>query len=787
MRRSLSRSLAAVAAGLLLAAGAYFASRRARPPSDPLAEWRRLAADAGIERPDVVLVTIDTLRADRLSCYGSTRVETPNLDALATEGVRFADAASAAPFTLPAHSSIMTGTYPPRHGLRENVGYALGEELPTLAEGLRAAGYATAAFVSAFVLDARWGIARGFDHYRDDFDLGTMERANMGSVQRDGRETIAAAFDWLDGRPSAPFFLWIHLFDPHDPYTPPEPWASRYAGRPYDGEVAYADSLIGELRRGLEERGLLERVLLVVVGDHGEGLGSHGEGFHGFYVYESTVHVPLVVRAPFGDFAGRVVRDAVSQVDLLPTILEAVGSAPAPEAQGKSLLPLVLGRSPGEERLAYSESLYPLLHYGWAPLRALRRGSLKYIDAPRPERYDLASDPEERRNLASERAALAAELKSRLDILVAAMERDAAVASPAELDEEALAQLRALGYVAGRGEAATADERDAPRADPKDRIGLHQLIMQAQSDIGQGDEAAAEAKLEGVLAQDPTILDAHQMLGSIAGEGERHAEAVGHFRRALELDPDHKASLFGLARAYRELGRLDDALVGFRRLLELAPGDSKAALAAADIHVARNQLDEGIGLLEGAARSPDAPAIVNNQLGELLVLAGRPDEAVPHFEQAVAGNDRLAQPCFNLAVLHEERGNTAEAIRLYEQAVARNPRHFQAQFNLGRLFGRTGEPARQEELFEAAIRSNPDFVRGYFYLAKLLMDQGEDLARAERLTRDGLARDADGAQAGPLGFFLLADILNRTARPREAAEALARARAIAGRTGSVGR
>ena len=266
-------------------------------------------------RPDaaanVILITLDTLRSDRLSCYGSKTVDTPNIDAFAAEGVRFTNAASTVPLTLPAHASIMTGLYPPGHGVRENVGLVLDARIPTLAELLGRSGWATAGFVSAFVLDHRWGIGRGFDRYFDDFDLGGLETANVanvGSVQRDGADTVAAAVRWLDKRPAGrPFFLWLHLYDPHDPYAPKEPFRSRHPGRPYDAEVAYTDSLVGEFRRALGERRLLEDSLVVVTSDHGEGLGDHGETLHGFFVYDTTIHVALIVKPPAGLRAGRVV------------------------------------------------------------------------------------------------------------------------------------------------------------------------------------------------------------------------------------------------------------------------------------------------------------------------------------------------------------------------------------------------------------------------------------------------------------------------------------------------
>ncbi|MGB3563984.1 MAG: tetratricopeptide repeat protein, partial [Thermoanaerobaculia bacterium] len=387
-------------------------------------------------------------------------------------------------------------------------------------------------------------------------------------------------------------------------------------------------------------------------------------------------------------------------------------------------------------------------------------------------------------NLLLDDRRLTRELKDKLTALLAEIEREGSDrAGTADLDEETLQQLRALGYIAGQGGVTAEEESDTPRADPKDRIELHQLIMVAQSDLGREEPERAEQRLEQVLESDPTIIDAHQMLGTIASQREDFEEAIGHFSRALELDSDHTTSLFGLAGAYRNLDRLDEALVGFRRLLDLNPDDSKAIVAIAQIHVDRDERGQAISLLEEATQSPDAVAILFHQLGELLVLEGRSEEARRAFEQAAENNEELAQPRFNLAVLEEEAGNIARAIELYEKTIELAPSHFEAQFNLGRLYGQRGNLDRQQQLYESAITSNPDFIRGYFFLAKLLMDRGSDLERAEKLTRDGLSRDPE-SRTGPLGHYLLADILNRTGRQDEAMKAVDQARAIEARQSS---
>ena len=763
------------------------------------ASWRDRFARLPGGRPNVLLLTIDTLRADRVGAYGG-QVATPNLDRLAAEGARFANASGTVPFTLPAHSSILTGTYPPTHGVRENVGYYLDEKLPTVSELLLRGGYTTAAFVSAFVLDARWGIARGFEVYHDEFDIAEMQTANLGDVQRDGKETLAQATQWLRLQAAAqasrsqerPFFLWVHLFDPHDPYTPPEPYKSRYPGRPYDAEVAYTDSLVGELRATLEELGLLDGTLWITTADHGEGLGDHGEQYHGYFVYDTTVHVPLLVRPPLAGAADAVViEDVVSHVDLVPTILEAVGIEAPPHLHGSSLLGNSTGgkqraptasATPETERVVYSESLYPLLHYGWSPLRAVRSRHHKLIAAPRVELYDLRADPDEAVNLASDLVQEARRLERQLAELRARIDppRDAASSEDRqrEVDAAALAQLRALGYVAPAGEIDPNAEDDRPRADPKDKLRLHQLLMGAQSAFGAHDHVAAERSLAAALAADPGIVDAHQLLGQLYVEQGKTTQAIGSFQAALAISPDHRASLFGLANAYSKAGRTGDAIVGFERLLEAGGGyDSKAAMALARLRVKSGDRAAAVAVLERATQPKDAPAALLNDLGELLAELGQTDAAMAALERARRNAEHLAQPRFNLAVLREDRGDLAAAQAMYAECLSLSPQNHRCLFNAGRLAGTMGDPKRQRDLWELAVKANPDFVLGTFKLAKLLMDQGVELDHAEELTRDGIARDPEH-RSGPLGYFLLADILHRRGRPEEAQRALAEARRV---------
>jgi arylsulfatase A-like enzyme/tetratricopeptide (TPR) repeat protein len=769
-----------VAAGLtvlLLVGGALLVVLGRREASGGTARDQALGRVKPSEL-NVILITVDTLRTDRLSAYGSRDVSTPQIDALAREGVLFTNAASTVPSTLPAHVSILTGTYPPDHGVRENVGYVLDGRAPTLATLLGTRGWATAAFVSAYVLDAQSGTGRGFDRYFDDFDLGRQKSVDISTVRRTGDKTVAEAVRWLDARPAdRPFFLWLHLYDPHDPYRPPEPYRTAHPGRPYDGTVAFTDAVIGSFRHALEERGLLDRSLLVFTADHGEGLGDHGEMFHGYFVYDTTIHVPLIIRTPSRTLAGRVVTDAVSHVDLLPTVLEAASLEVPAIAHGISLLPLMSGTAHPTRSGVYSESFYPLTHYGWAPLRSLRSDTFKLIDVPRPELYDVVHDRGERHDLIGIEAAIGRTMRADLGRLEHKITRNttesAAQVAPSM---ETLSRLRSLGYVAGTSRPDPSREGAASRVDPKDKVDVHQRIVAARDLIGRGKAEPAIASLNELLVSDPALLEAHEMLGALAGESGQFDLAANHFRSALAVDPDRQTSLLGLANAHHGMGRDDDAVKGFRRVLAESGGSSRAALALSQILLERDQVAEAAKVLEDAIKLDPAAALLLNALGEVQVQQGRRDEALSLFRRAIAADDRLASAYFRLGALHEERGDSSQAIAYYRQAIERAPNAFQAHFNLGRLYGEKGDVDAQQASWEAAVLANRDFASGYIYLGKLLMDRG-DLPRAEKLTRTGLRKDPSHA-SGPLGYYVLADILNRSGRRPEAQRAVQEAESL---------
>jgi choline-sulfatase len=764
---------AAIGAGLLLAAsGAWWVALH-WPASWLPREPRRAL--------NLIVVTADTLRADRLGAYGNRRIATPHLDRLAAEGVLFEQATTVVPLTLPAHASIFTGTYPLFHGVRDNGGYYLEPEQVTLAEVLKAHGYVTGAFVGAFVLDSRWGLDQGFDRYVDDFQLSKYETVSLDSVQRRGDEVLDRALRWLDSVRERRFFAWLHFYDAHTPYDPPEPFLSRYGGvrwGRYDGEVAWVDSLMGRLLGWIDERGLRGSTLVAFVGDHGESLGEHEETTHGFFVYDATLHVPFIVRAPYRDLAGRRVAQQVRVIDLMPTLLDLVGVPIPPAVQGVSLVELAAGRAPDPGLVAYAESYYPRHHYGWSELKALRDGAFLFVAAPRPELYDLEADPAQRHNLAPERPTTVSRYAAELDAIVARYSAaGAAEKRPQLVDPDTQAQLAALGYIAGPAKVRV--EAGGALADPKDKIQLFNLIKEAGADSSEGRIDSALEKIQRVLAADPDILEAHLILGNLYGKRRDWPRAMAAYKAALARDETYLPALFSLAAVYKEVGRTAEAAAGFRRLIELDPRDNRAYFMLAQIHAEQKQFDAALALLQRAVDVGSERAPLHNLMAECYIELKRYDEAERELDRALTLNPELPTAHYNLALIREARGDLAGAAEAYERELAIVPRSYKAHFNLAKLYGRLGRSDGMLAHFERAVELMPTFALGHLYLAKAYLDRG-DLARALDLTRKGLALKVEEPAMAPFGHFLLADIYNRLGRFADAERELAVARRLQG-------
>jgi arylsulfatase A-like enzyme len=609
---------------------------------------------------NVLIVTIDTLRADRLGVYGATTVETPNIDRLAREGAWARQATVQVPLTRPSHVSIFTGLYPAEHGIRDNVAPALGADVPLLAGLFESEKFATAAFIASAVLDRQSGLSRGFGLYSDRFE-GSADR-------RPGDAVIAEAISWLKGKTH--FFAWVHLYDVHAPYEPPGRYAVQYAGRPYDGVVAWSDELVGRLVGALRDAGTLDNTLLIVTSDHGEGLGEHGEDVHGYFVYEATLRVPLVMRGP-GVKPGTRLEGLARSIDLFPTIVEMAGlGGRVPPSSGTSLVPALRGERTHDEP-SCAESLVPLLHYGWSDLRALRDGRWKYILAPRPELYDLDSDPGELRNLVdtepARARALNAGLKERLQKEQAAARTEAAAAA---IPPELLEKLGALGYVSAGGPSDTR----AAAADPKDKLeeykALSTLMQQGLIALRAGRPAETVEHFRGVARRGVDGYELHFYLGRAYAALKRWRDASIEYERAIQKLPGDAAAWRGLGDSRVALGDSPGAARAFEKLVSIAPRDGLAHMALGEVYRDLGRWDDATREMRAAVELDPSPAQYWNALGTVLGGGGQMSQAERAFAEAVARDANNALFVYNHGLALQQLGRRDEALADLRRAAA---------------------------------------------------------------------------------------------------------------------
>ena len=710
--------------------------------------------------PNLLLVSIDALRADRVGYAGHAQAHTPRLDGLAARGLTFTQANTPAPLTLPAHASLHTGTLPGRHGVRDD-GHVLAGDRVTLAEVLHGAGYRTGGFVGSFLLDSRFGLAQGFDRYFDAFDP-----ARHPGLERRGDEVVSRALAWLDEEPQRPFFAWVHLNDPHAPYAAPEDYSARFPASAYDAEVAWTDSLVGRLLDHLALRGLAERTWVVVAGDHGESLGEHGEDEHGFFLYEATLRVPLLLVAPGGRRA--TVDEPVSLVDVMPTVVQGLTGVVPAGVQGRALLPLEPGHGPLQPRTVLAETWLPRLHFGWSELVSVRDGRYKLIQAPRPELYDLLEDPRETRDLALSDPTRAAGLQEILAQAVAGA--GAAAPSREGLDGETRRRLEALGLPGGPPGVRQLATRT--RADPKDRIVPFTMMRAAIR--AQGEEALALAGR--ALAEDPGLVEAHTLTGDLHRAAGRPDAALDAYRQAAALDPEDSRAALGLAIAHEELGRLDEAERAFERVLQLDPRAAAASWHLAGLWIQSGRFAEAESALkEALERKGDRPALLL-RLGECYLEMRRYREAEEALKQALAVRPDLPGAHRMLARVHEALGHTGAALAEYEAELRQDSGDPLAHFDLGRLLQQQGRHREAVERFQAGVAAAPGFAAGHLQLARALLEVG-DLAGARAAARRALDARPDPRVAA-LGHRVLADVYARQGRRRDAARETAAARRL---------
>ena len=656
---------------------------------------------ASTRPPNVLLITVDTLRADAVGAYGNSRASTPWLDRLAAAGVRFDAAHAHNVVTLPSHANILSGRYPPDHGVRDNAGFRFPATLPTLAGLLKERGYATAAFVSAFPLASRFGLSRGFDVYEDSFVEATP-RTPLLEQERSGPETVALARRWLDAHAGEPTFAWVHVFEPHSPYAPPEPFASRFAADPYAGDVAAADAALEPLLRPLLAAGAAAgptgasadpnagaNTVVVLTADHGESLGDHGEATHGVFAYEATLRVPLIVYAPGRPVAARVNDAPAGHVDIAPTILDLVGAPIDPAMRGRSLVRLPAGDDAGAPPQTYFESMSPALSRGWAPLRGILRGSLKYIDLPIAELYDLAQDPGETRNLFPSRQADARELHRALEALATGPPDKTRVPESAA----AAARLRTLGYASGTTAGrAQYTERD----DPKRLMDLDARLQEAVRRHTAGEHVQALAAARAVVGERPDMRVGWMTLAQIQRDTRDLDGAIASMRRAHALAPDDAQTTALLGAYLTERGRAAEAIALLEPATRAADPDLQMLVTLGLAQAQAGRGDEAVATLEQARAAYPSNTRLLVELGTVQLIANRRDAARQTFALAVARNPALARAHSSLAAINAEDGRAAEAVAGWREATRLDPGEYRRIFLLGISLGRAGKagPAR---------------------------------------------------------------------------------------------
>ena len=638
---------------LLLAAGISFAA-----PSAP---------------PNVVLITLDTTRADRMGFLGCKLGLTPHLDALAKQGVVFTHAYAHVPLTTASHATILTGTYP-QYNQVNDFGKPLAASLPYLPDILHHHGYRTAAFVGSLILDPLDGLAPGFDRGFDFYDAGyRLRRAHEDrykTVERRANLVIGHALAWLGRNPQRPFFLWIHLYDAHDPYDPPPPYAQRYASFPYDGEIAYVDAAVGHLFAALRTQGLYDRALIAVMADHGEAFGEHGERTHGIFLYDQTIHVPLLFKLPGDRLAGERISTPAGLVDVTPTILKLLRLEVPSAVQGEPLMTMMRTQVRGAaaagdqaERPIYAETDYPQRAFGWSPLRALREGKYLFVEAPRQELYDQAADPKEVDNLAGNRPAVAGTLAKNLDNFRARTR--AAPVGTGPVDTQQAQKLNALGYVASDASPShtTVKGGKSEAADPKDKIEIANQMHAAIMEMEDSHYQEAIPRLQAVLAGDANMPIAQMQLGTAFTRLHDYQQAVPALQKALTLQPDSGMGHYQLGLALFETGDWQGAAPQFEFAVKQAPRWADAHFSLGSVYARIDRVPDAMTELHTALQLSPHHYRANLLLGRILSLQGHPREALPNLKEAVTVEPRSREGHLFLADAYAQLGMNAAAQR----------------------------------------------------------------------------------------------------------------------------
>lgn len=675
--------------------------------------------------PNILFVTIDTLRPDRVGCYGYKAARTPNIDDVATEGVLFENARTAVPLTLPSHATMFTGLYPTATGVRDNLYYSLPDSSVTLAEVLAESGYATSGVIGAYVLHSKFGLAQGFSYYNDHLG-GAGEESVVGYPERNAQETADIAIEWVKNNSKKKFFLWVHFFDPHTPYSPPEPYASEFADK-YDGEIAYTDYHLGRLLAEIKKADLDYNTAIIIVGDHGESLGEHGESTHGVLTYDSTLRVPLIVKAPKWH-RGKRVSEVVSLVDIFPTLMNFAGIKNSNVSVHGIDLSVFGGiKEKGEDGknardAVYFESRNGYNEYGWVPLRGLVVGRYKYIEAPTRELYDVEKDPHELHNLANDEREIADKLANRLSILVKAITSKSAISGRVAVSESDVAKLRSLGYISAPPQGNDADfPLDLP--DPKDKIHIAEMIQNAMKELEKERPEKVVAMLTG-LGKEKGNSRIYLLLGEAYEALGDDTKAEENYRRAIHIKPSDPFVLSRLGWTFLKLGKVDEAEDIFNLRAKYYPFDPLKLKHSAYILLVRGKYQESADKFKEFIKLYDADSFTHLGLAMAFQHLGVYDDAIKEYRLALNLDPKLKPAMLNLALLLVSLKRHGEAKPYLERFLEFEPQNANAMSALGEVYLNSGALHSAMEMFKKALQSDPFELRALENLTLIYIVKG---------------------------------------------------------------
>lgn len=678
-----------------------------------------------ISKPNLLLVTLDTTRADRIGCYGYQQAETPNLDQLAAEGILFKQAVAVAPVTLPSHASILTGLYPPRHGVRDNVDFRLPESETTLAEHLKKHGYITGGVVGSIILSSDLGLNQGFDFYSE-LKQPPNPKPSGARIQykrileRPASEVTSSAIAFLDEIKEQPFFLWVHYFDPHYDYAPPVPYSERFSDRLYDGEIAYTDSQLGRLLNEIEHRGLAENTLIVVTADHGESLGEHGEETHALFIYEAAIRVPLIMKFEGIIPEGLSSPQLVSGVDLVPTLLELMNLPLIENVHGVSFEKAARGLKQPAREAAYAEAIHPEHAYGWSSLYALRDDKTKFIEAPEPELYDLQKDPEELTNLATTRSEDVAAWRRQLNASL----QEFGQADPSAqhlMDQEARERLASLGYISS-GAANTGRQN---RPDPKHLVPQHNAFLLAKRYISLNRSQEALELLRQILKADPENPAALSLYGTLLYSSGHAEQGLLQLREAAESSPGVFENHWNLANALHLSGHLSEAAKAYRAAISIHPFSAESHYALGNILYEMKDFQGAVSAYQDAMRLGIETPSIRAALGAAFADAGDATHAERELRSAVKEDPKIAMAWNKLGILAEKENRKDEAIICYEKALEAEPDFADALFNLAKVNLLLGDLEQANQNLERLLKIHPSYPLAYYLKAHLCIAAGD--------------------------------------------------------------